>query len=106
MFSCLSTAAYLTDVVLLENVGRRLLDGLLPHNLVVPKVVSLSLAQNDEVNVGSGAQVVQDTRLDRLDGQLLGLLNRQVLSEAGFQLAVGGDRAGAHGHEGRVSHAA
>lgn len=103
-FNSLRIAIYLTDVVSLEVVRCRLLDHFLADDFVVAEVLGLSLLQNDEVDVGSGAQIIEDTRFDCLDGQLLGVLQSQVVSESALEFAVGTDRPRAHGDERRVGH--
>ena len=89
----------------LEGVALRL-GGPLVGLHVAPVQGGLLLGDDGDVDVGAGAQVVEDAGLDGLAAQLDGLVAREVGLPLGLEDGHGGEGAGAHGDVGQLVGAA
>lgn len=76
----------------------------LPHvgRDVVPQQLRLLLRDDAHVHIAPGPQVVEDARLDRIGGQLDGLVAREVRLPLCLEDAHGGQTAAAHRHVGQL----
>lgn len=69
---------------------------------VVPQHLLLVLLDHADVAVAAGPEIVEDTRVDRLFHEVDRLLPSHLRPPFRFEDGHGGERAGAHGHVGKL----